>query len=91
MHATEMRKQFGKGLGGVVGNLPSRNYRHAYRCFEPIFWKTRGGNDDGGIFRTLRKRARRRDRDERGNDGSFQGFLPGERPRRPISLQEEMQ
>src|SRR5438876_384039 len=35
-----------------------------------------GGSDDNGIFITLSKRKRRRGRDERGNDGSSQGFLP---------------
>jgi len=44
-----------------------------------------GGGDDYGVFRTLSKRERRRGRDERGDDGSFQGFLPGVRPRRPNS------
>jgi hypothetical protein len=33
----------------------------------------------------LSERERRRGCDEHGNDGSFQGFLPGMRPRRPNS------
>src|SRR6266850_709156 len=35
-----------------------------------------GGGDDYGVFRTLSKRERRRGRDERGNDRSFQGSSP---------------
>ena len=58
--------------------------------FRPGLGQARCG-DDNGIFRTLGKRERRRGHDERGNDGSFQGFLP--RPASPqaeLSLREEM-
>src|SRR5256885_2114241 len=50
-----------------------------------------GSGDDYGIFRTLSKRERRRGRDERGDDGSFQGFLPRHAsPQADIELREEM-
>jgi len=85
------REQFRQRLRRALGNLPGSDHRHADRCFEAAFWKTRRGHNDGWFFRTLSKRARRRGRDERGNDGSFQGFLPRHAsPQADFSLREEM-
>ncbi len=70
-----LRQQLGQRFRGALPDLLGGDDRHAYRGFEPVFRKTCCGNDDGGFLRTLSKRARRRGRDERGNDGSFQGSL----------------
>src|SRR5712664_647742 len=87
-----LRQQLGQRFRGALPDLLGGDDGHAYRGFEPAFWKTCCGNDDGGLFRALSERKRRRGRDERGNDGWFQGFLPRHAsPRAELWLREEMQ